>query len=108
MGRRYAARLANVGVKTAYDFSALHGDWINATFRNITIWRTWAELNGQDCVPDEEYAAKKSICTSRSFNGMVDDLDTLSTHVSNYAARCAEKLRAQHSVAAVVAVVRAY
>ncbi len=73
VGRRYAARLANVGVKTAYDFSALHGDWINATFRNITIWRTWAELNGQDCVPDEEYAAKKSICTSRSFNGMVDD-----------------------------------
>ena len=104
VGRRYAARLANVGVKTAYDFSVLHGDWINATFRNITIWRTWAELNGQDCVPDEEYAAKKSICTSRSFNGMVADLDTLSTHVSNYAARCAEKLRAQKSVAAVVAV----
>ena len=42
--------------------------------------------------------------TCRSFNGMVDDLDTLSTHVSNYAARCAEKLRAQHSVAAVVGV----
>ena len=104
VGRRYAARLANVGVKTAYDFSALHGDWINATFRNVTIWRTWAELNGKDCVPDEEYAAKKSICTSRSFNGMISDLDTLSTHVSNYAARCAEKLRAQKSVAAVVAV----
>ena len=104
VGRRYAARLANVGVKTAYDFSALHGDWVNATFRNITIWRTWAELNGKDCVPDEEYAAKKSICTSRSFNGMVDDLDTLYTHISNYAARCSEKLRSQRSVASVVAV----
>ena len=104
VGRRYAARLADVGVKTAYDFSALHGDWVNVTFRNVTIWRTWAELNGKDCVPDEEYAAKKSICTSRSFNGMVDDLDTLSTHVSNYAARCAEKLRSQRSVASVVAV----
>ena len=104
VGRRYAARLADVGVKTAYDFSALHGDWVNVTFRNVTIWRMWAELNGKDCVPDEEYAAKKSICTSRSFNGMVDDLDTLSTHVSNYAARCAEKLRSQRSVASVVAV----
>lgn len=35
---------------------------------------------------------------------MVADLDTLSTHVANYAARCAEKLRAQHSVASVVGV----
>ena len=104
VGRRYAVRLAGVGVKTAYDFAELHGDWISATLRNVTIWRTWAELNGKDCVPDEEYAAKKSICTSRSFNGMVDDLDTMSTHVSNYASRCAEKLRSQHSVASVVAV----
>lgn len=104
VGRRYAARLASAGVKTAFDFSALHGDWINATLHNATIWRTWAELNGKDCVPDEEYAAKKSICTSRSFNGMIDDFDTISTHVSNYAARCAEKLRSQHSVASIVAV----
>ena len=100
VGRRYAARLANVGVKTAYDFSVLHGDWINATFRNVTIWRTWAELNGEDCVPDEEYAKKKSICTSRSFPGMIEDLLGLRTQVSNYAARCAEKLRRQHTVCA--------
>ena len=49
-------------------------------------------------------AKKKSICTSRSFNGMITDLEELKVHVSNYAARCAEKLRQQDTVAAIVAV----
>ena len=35
---------------------------------------------------------------------MVGDFETLRTHVSNYAARCSEKLRAQGTVAGVVAV----
>ena len=104
IGHRYAAKLAKYGVKTAYDFSVMHRDWIRLTFNNIVIERTWAELNGEDCVPNEEYAKKKSICTSRSFNGMVTDLDTLYTHVSNYAARCAAKLRAQETVASVIGV----
>lgn len=104
VGRRYAAKLASYGVKTAYDFAALHGDWIRATFNNVVIYRTWVELNGEDCVPNEEVAKKKSICTSRSFNGMIPDLETLNTHVSNYAARCAEKLRVQKTVASVVGV----
>lgn len=71
---------------------------------NIVIERTWRELNGEDCVPNEEMAKKKSICTSRSFNGMITDLDGLRTHVSNYAARCAEKLRQQGTVASIVGV----
>lgn len=104
IGHRYADKLARYGVATAYDFSVMHRDWVRVTFNNIVIERTWAELNGADCVPNEEYAKKKSICTSRSFNGMVADLETLSTHVSNYAARCAEKLRAQKTVASVVGV----
>jgi len=104
IGRRYAARLESMGIHTAYDFAEHHGDWVRVTFRNIVIERTWRELNGEDCVPNEEMARKKSICTSRSFNGMISDFDTLSTHVSNYAARCAEKLRMQQSVASVVAV----
>lgn len=104
IGRRYAAKLESMGILTAYDFAEHHFDWVHATFRNIVIERTWRELNGEDCVPNEEMARKKSICTSRSFNGMVSDIDTLSTHVSNYAARCAEKLRMQNSVASVVAV----
>ena len=71
---------------------------------NDNIVRTWQELNGEDCVPNEELAKKKSICTSRSFNGMISDKDTLRTHISNYASRCAEKLRKQDTVASIVGV----
>ena len=104
IGRRYAARLQALGCKTALDFAQHHKDWVRLTFNNINIVRTWQELNGEDVVPNEELTKKKSICTSRSFNGMVSDYDTLRTHVSNYAARCAEKLRLQHTVATIVGV----
>ena len=104
IGRRYAARLQALGCRTAYDFAIHHKDWVRMTFNNINILRTWQELNGEDVVPNEELTKKKSICTSRSFNGMIADLDTLNTHVSNYASRCAEKLRKQGTVASVVGV----
>ena len=104
IGRKYAAKLNALGIASAYDFATAPGEWVKATFNNIVIYRTWEELNGKDRVPDEEYAKKKSICTSRSFNGMVSDIGVLSTHVANYASRCAEKLRAQHTVASTVGV----
>ena len=104
IGRRYAAKLQALGCRTAYDFVQHHKDWVRLTFNNINIVRTWQELNGEDAVPNEELAKKKSICTSRSFNGMISDIDTLRTHVSNYAARCAEKLRQQNTVATIVGV----
>ncbi len=104
IGRRYAAKLEALGVKTAYDFAAHNGDWVKLTFNNIVIQRTWRELNGEDCVPNEELTKKKSICTSRSFNGMIPDFETLRTQVANYAARCAEKLRMQQTVASSVGV----
>ena len=117
IGRRYAAKLQALGCKTALDFAKHHKDWVRLTFNNINIVRTWQELNGEDAVPNEalelcslatngtqELAKKKSICTSRSFNGMISDKDTLRTHIANYAARCAEKLRAQKTVATTVGV----
>ena len=104
IGRRYAAKLDSLGVKTAYDFATMSKESLNATFNNVVIYRTWAELNGIDCVPNEAMAKKKSICTSRSFNGMISDQDTLKVHVANYAARCAEKLRQQDTVCSIVGV----
>jgi DNA polymerase V len=104
IGRRYAAKLESLGIHTAYEFASMSKEALNATFNNVVIYRTWAELNGIDCVPNEAMAKKKSICTSRSFNGMIADLDTLKIHVSNYAARCAEKLRQQNTVASIVGV----
>ena len=102
IGRRYAARMQTMGIKTAYDFAQHHKDWVRQTFNNIKVVCTWRELNGEDAVPNETLAKKKSICTSRSFNGMITDKDTLRTHIANYASRCAEKLRKQQTVASVV------
>ena len=104
IGRRYAAKLQALGCRTAYDFAKHHRDWVRLTFNNINIVRTWQELNGEDVVPNEELTKKKSICTSRSFNGMISDKDQLRTHISNYASRCAEKLRRQDTVASVVGI----
>lgn len=104
IGRRYAAKLEALGIHTAYEFATMSKEALNATFNNVVIYRTWAELNGIDCVPNEAMAKKKSICTSRSFNGMISDLDTIRVHVSNYASRCAEKLRQQNTVASIVGV----
>ena len=104
IGRRYAAKLQSYGIKTALDFAGHHKDWVRQTFNNINIIRTWQELNGEDVVPNEVLTKKKSICTSRSFNGMVSDYETLRSHVANYACRCAEKLRIQKNVASIVGV----
>ena len=103
IGRQYARRLEAEGVKTAYDFAMKSKSWVRATF-NVVATRTWMELNGEDCIPLEDMSKKKSICTSRSFPGMVCDIETLSTSISNFAARCAEKLRKQQSAASVVSV----
>ena len=104
IGRRYASRMESMGILTALNFADKSDGWVRVTFKNIVVMRTWKELNGDDCIPDEQIAKKQSICTSRSFKGMIPDMENIKIHVANYAARCAEKLRRQHSVASVVAV----
>ena len=104
IGRRYTSRIVSSGIKTALDLAQMPESWVRSTFNNIVMLRTWRELNGDDCVPDEQMAAKKSICTSRSFNGMISDISQLRTHIDNYAARCAEKLRMQKTVATILGV----
>lgn len=103
IGRRIGASLSRQGVVSALDFASKPVEWIQNRV-NLTTQRTWRELNGEDCVPDEAMVAKKSITTSRSFARMVSDIETLRTHVANFAADCAEKLRRQNSVAGIVGV----
>ncbi len=105
IGRRWERKLVEMNVLTAYEFAAHPLPWVRACF-NIVAERTWKELNGIDCIPidDMDMVTKKSICTSRSFPSNVSDMEVIRTHVANYAARCAAKLRKQHSVATVVGV----
>ena len=103
IGRRWDERLRSVGVQTALDFANLSQSWVRQMF-NVVAERTWRELNGEDCIPLDDLSKKQTICTSRSFPGMISDLPTLRTSISNFAARYAEKLRKQRSAAAIVTV----
>lgn len=103
IGRKLSSSLSKSGIHTAFDFASKTGEWVKNK-HNIITQRTWRELNGDDCIPDEETASQKSITISRSFAKMTCDFDELRAHVSNFASRCAEKLRKQHAVASTIGV----
>lgn len=105
IGRRWEEKLKAVQIVTAADFARQQESWVRMAF-NIVGQRTWKELNGTDCIPidDMEKTTKKSICTSRSFPGMLTNMQDIRTHVANYAALSAEKLRRCHEAAGVVGV----
>ena len=99
IGRRIAKSLAAKGITTAAQFADKPREWVRAKY-HVTGERTWAELRGVNAVDVDSMdgTTHKSIMTSRSFPGMITELTDLRTHVSNYAARCAAKLRRQHTV----------
>lgn len=99
VGRKLSKHLQNSGITTAYELSMASDSWIKQNF-TITGLKMVHELRGISCVPLEKMVPpKQSICTSRSFGKMVDDFETLAEAVSNFAARCSEKLRRQNSCA---------
>lgn len=92
IGRRVAPRLLVMGLTTAYDYVSMPQDWV---YKNLGLGglRVWNELNGKESVEEERDEARQSICTSRSFAETITDIQELSARVSDFAAKCAEKLR---------------
>ncbi len=105
IGRRIGSALEAMGVSTAYDFTQLDRATVRRRF-HLPAERTYLELLGRPMIAGDvlDGYTKKTILTSRSFPGMISDYDDLLPHVANYAARCAMKLRRQHSVCAMVSV----
>lgn len=105
IGRRIARKLNYAGISTAYDFTQKSRTWIKSRF-HVPGERTWLELRGYDVIEVDEMGSKtkQSIVTSRSFPEMLTDYQDISTHVANYAARCAMKLRRQNTVCGMVTV----
>ncbi len=103
IGRRIARALGYHGISTALDFARQSRGWVRGKF-HVTGERTWDELNGRPVIAEDILGGrpKKSIVTSRSFPGMITDFEDLRSHVANYAARCAGKLRRQGSVCAML------
>lgn len=105
IGRRITRTLEYFGIQTAYDFTQKSKSWIRSKF-HVTGERTWAELRGESVIDVDglDGVEKKTIVTSRSFPSMLSEIEDVKSHVANYAARCALKLRRQNSVCSLVTV----
>lgn len=104
IGRRLTKSLAYYGIDNTYDFTLKSRGWVKQKY-HVTGERTWRELNGESVIElDDMDMGKKSIMTSRSFPDMICEFGELRSHVANYAARCAAKLRKQKSVCSVISV----
>jgi DNA polymerase V len=65
--------------------------------------RLHKELRGEKCLELELVTqAKQNICTSRSFGRYLTDVDPIKEAMSNFASRCALKLRKDKSVCTLV------
>lgn len=104
IGRRYARMLRANGVDTAWDFTRLTPEWVRKRMSVVGL-RMWKELRGEACIGFEQAPAdKKQIATTRTFARDMTDYAELHRSVAQYAAACGEKLRAQNSVCAEIAV----
>lgn len=98
VGRRYENMLLGMGVHTAWDFTQLTPEWVRKRMSVVGL-RMWKELRGEPCIGFEQMpAAKKQIATTRSFDHDLYDFEPIHQRIAQYAASCAEKLRAQGSL----------
>lgn len=104
IGRQYAKMLKSYGVNTAFDLTKMDDAWIRKRMTVVGL-RVKKELEGISCLDLELIPPdKKVICTSRSFGDSQTEIEPIREAVATYAARCAEKLRRQHSCAGMLMV----
>ena len=103
IGRRSCDKLMRLGVRTPLEFADKPAEWVQKHFAKPGIL-TWKELNGYSCISTEEMLQSQSITTSRSFGNMISSPELLKASVATFAASCANKLRAQGSVAGCITV----
>lgn len=104
IGRQYNKFLKANGIKTALQLKHAKDGWIKK-YLTVVGLRLVYELRGVSCLPIESVRnTKKGLCTSRSFGKTVMKLSEMKEAVSNFAVRCAEKLRNQHSCSGVITV----
>lgn len=104
IGRRSQAKLAQMGVETALDYTRLSETTVRKLFA-LPGYRTWKELRGEACIEFEDMVEpKQSICVSRSFASEIRTLPELTEQVTNFAVSAVDKLRKQGSMALEISV----
>lgn len=103
VGRRFAEKLNDLGIATAWDLYHLSEEWVRTHLGGVTGVRLYRELHGEPSIlMREELVHKKMIATTRMFGRPVTELKDIREAVATYTARAAEKLRRQHSAASVI------
>lgn len=103
IGRRSFEKLQSLGVRTPLELADKPLEWVRWNFSKPGV-ATWHELNGWPCIDTAEIMMRQNITTSRSFGDMVTSIEMLKASVATFAASCANKLRAQGSVAGAITV----
>ncbi len=99
IGRQYAKKLGRCNVHTALDLYNCSESFVQQQMTVVGL-RLWHELHGRPCLPLEQTSEpRKAIQTSRSFHQLQTDLSPMQEAIATHANSCAQKLRAQGSVA---------
>lgn len=104
IGPSIAQFLRGYNVQTAQEVTRCSEQWMQQQLKRPGV-QLWRELRGIVCHPlHRGIAPRKGIVSSRSFGRPVTTLTELQEAIASYMTIAAEKLRAQHSAAAIVSV----
>lgn len=96
IGRRISKKLDAMGIQTTLQLADTDTRFIRKHF-SVVLERTVRELRGESCLGFEEFApTKQEIICSRSFGERLTEYEHMRQALCSYAARAAEKLRAEH------------
>jgi len=103
VGRRFAQKLNDYGIYTAWDLRNLSEEWMRKNLGGVVGVRLSKELKGEESiVMHDELVNKKMIATTRMFGNPVTELNDIKEAIATYTTRAAEKLRRQKSAASVI------
>ena len=99
IGVKYARFLRSFGIDTAKALKYADATWIRK-YLTVTGARIVLELRGISCIPIEvERPPKQGIMCSKTFGRDITSREEMKEALAHYAARAAEKLREQDSLA---------
>jgi DNA polymerase V len=103
VGSRYADKLKQLGICTAWDLRNLTEEWARKNLGGVIGIRLIRELRGENAIEmKDQLEKKKMIATTRMFGSTVTSLQDIKEAVATYTARAAEKLRRQNGAASII------
>lgn len=97
IGFRLTVKMKANNIHTAYDFTLPKNEAYIRKEMGVVGLRLKYELEGKSVLEMEEPKDKKTIATTRSFDGNITTFVEMKERVSTFATVCAEKLRKQNS-----------